>query len=920
MAIRGFDLRSFGGDGKLALGPEGLVLIERPPGPAPGAQAQPAEESNAEVAIRFLRAGTLLIVCFQGLFLTMHARLLGAGFTRYLLVLHLISVGCGGVGFLITYSAFARRHWRLIGFCVSSVVVICASLITSAAGERDFLTYEMVLVLTGTGAFLPWEPGWQWAFTAVTFSAYAPAAGLHLTDLPVAVGWLTVLTSAGIGHVAVAINTGSRRRIAGLFDKLAHEGARRETAIAELERTHIRLAQSETKLRRVFEASQDTVCINSMVDGRYIDISKESLIGGELGFKRDEALGSSSRALRVWANEEQRERFVSQLRLDGAVSHFEADFRLKDGSVRPCVISGSIVELDAEPCVLTVTSDVSKLKQTERELIEAREAALEASRAKSEFLSSMSHEIRTPMNAILGMADLLAETRLGQEQRKYLDIMANNGAALVRLINDILDLAKIESGRLHLDESEFDLDELVGQLAETLRLRAHEKGLELAVRILPEVPLALIGDQLRLRQVLINLVGNALKFTEHGEVVLTVEKDPEAAEPGALRFVVRDTGIGIAAQSLDKIFDSFTQADSSTTRKYGGSGLGLAIAKRLVELMGGRLWAESRPGAGSSFFFTARFAVQSARAPIQAGSAVTLEGLRVLVVDDNATNRLILREILSRRGAAVVEADGGESALREWNDAQARGTPHQLVLLDCRMPAMDGFTVAERLKSQTRGAEPIILMLTSDDLHPQLQRMRELGLRAYVIKPVTSSELLRAIAAAMGLGAAKEKSAPAQSKQPKLPAAARPLNILLAEDSPDNRLLIKQYLKNLPYRVDTAHNGEVAVGKFVNGRYDLVLMDIQMPVMDGYTAVRKIRQWEREQQHAPTPIVALTASALERDVRNCIEAGCDVHLSKPLKKARLLLTIDEVTADLSNGGDGRRESGIVPALAEARSS
>ena len=909
MAIRGSGLPSFGGNDKFALGRAGLVPIGRP---GPGAQAQPAEESNVQVAIQFLRAGTLLIVVFQGLFFAMHARLLGASFTRYLFVFHLLSVACGCVGFLITYSALVRRHWRPIAFCVSSTTVICATLITSVTGEHDFLTYEMVLVLTGTGAFLPWEPAWQWAFTVVALVAYAPVAGIRVADLPVAVGWLTLLTSAGIGHVAVALNTGNRRRTDQMFDKLKQEGARRETAVAELERTHSQLAQSETKLRRVFEASQDTVCINSLVDGRYIDISKDSLLGGDQCYRRDEALGSNSQVLRVWASEEQRERFASQLRRDGAVNNFEADFRLKDASVRPCIISGSIVELDGEPCVLTVTSDVSKLKQTERELIEAREAALAASQAKSEFLSSMSHEIRTPMNAILGMADLIGETKLGREQRKYLDIMTNNGNALVHLINDILDLAKIESGRLHLDESEFDLEELVEQLADTLRLRAHEKGLELAVRILPEAPLGLIGDQLRLRQVLINLVGNALKFTEHGEVVLTVENDPEAHEPGALRFVVRDTGIGIAAQSLDKIFDSFTQADSSTTRKYGGSGLGLAIGKRLVELMGGRLWAESQPDAGSSFSFTARFGVQTARSPIQANRAVTLEGLRVLVVDDNATNRLILTEILSRRGASVVEADGGESALREWKAAEARGLPHQLVLLDCRMPTMDGFKVAERLRNESGGAEPIILMLTSDDLHPKLQRMRELGLKAYVIKPVTSSELLRAIVAAMGAGGAQEKSQPAQSQKLQKPVAARPLNILLAEDSPDNRLLIKQYLKSLPYQIDAAPNGEVAVEKFVNGRYDLVLMDIQMPVMDGYSAVRKIRHWEREQQRVATPIVALTASALERDVRNCLEAGCNVHLSKPVKKARLLLTIDEMTANCSTGADGPQESDARP--------
>ena len=315
MAIRGSSLPSFGGNDKFALGRDGLVLIGKP---RPDAQAQPAEEPNAEVAIQFMRAGALLIVVFQGLFFAMHARLLGASFTRYLFLLHLISVGSGCAGFLATYSSLVRRHWRLLAFCMSSAVVICASLVTSAAHERDFLTYEMVLFLTGTGAFLPCEPAWQWGFTAVTLGAYAPAAGLNLSDLPAVVGWLTLLTSAGIGHVAVTLNRGNWRRIAQMFDKLKQEGARRETAIAELERTHSQLAQSETKLRRVFEASQDTVCINSMVDGRYIDISKDSLLGGDLGYQRDEALGSTSRVLRVWASEEQRERFSSQLRRDGA--------------------------------------------------------------------------------------------------------------------------------------------------------------------------------------------------------------------------------------------------------------------------------------------------------------------------------------------------------------------------------------------------------------------------------------------------------------------------------------------------------------------------------------------------------------------------------------------------------------------------
>jgi two-component system, sensor histidine kinase and response regulator len=527
-------------------------------------------------------------------------------------------------------------------------------------------------------------------------------------------------------------------------------------------------------------------------------------------------------------------------------------------------------------------------------LITANHSALAASRAKSEFLSSMSHEIRTPMNAILGMADLLAETQVTPEQKRFVTSMISNGNALLNLINGILDLARIESGRLNLEETDFDLEELIEHVAETLSLRANEKGLELTSRILPGVPPRLVGDTLRLRQVLINLVGNAIKFTEQGEVAVTVGSSPLPDGAVELRFCVRDTGIGIAPDQLDPIFHSFTQADSSTTRRYGGSGLGLTIASRLVELMGGRISVSSAAGAGSTFEFVARLPIADGPG-VAAEKLPYLRGVRVLVVDDNATNRLILRELVSAQGAEVDEASTGIEALAEAERARTEDRPYRLVLLDYRMPEMDGFQVARQLKRQAGAAQPVILMLSSEDLNRTLATLREIGIDLYVVKPVRHAELLRAIALAMGR-AAVEVKAVAPSSNGITADAVRPLKILLAEDSPDNRLLIEAYLRNLPYEVDTADNGQVAVAKFVKGKYDVVLMDVQMPVMDGYTAVRRIRAWERERGCAPTPIAALTASALEEDVRNSVAAGCTAHLSKPIKKSRLLAALRDLSA------------------------
>jgi len=731
--------------------------------------------------------------------------------------------------------------------------------------------------------------GWKKSLSAVVMGAAVPV--MHYTGMAAA----SFRSSLIPGDLSHALNISALGTIGIIVVTFMVLGLTILTALADrrFSAQALELESSEKRSRQILETSFDAF-VEMDSNGRIIDwnVQAEKI----LGWPRAEVLGRILSETVIPAH--QRDLYEEEVRLllvsrQGTAlnKRFEVTAVCNDRREIPSEITISVLRREDSHHFAAFVRDLSERKRFEQDLREAKEAAEGANQAKSAFLATMSHEIRTPMNGILGMTELVLDTDLSTEQREHLGLVRLSAESLLSIINDILDFSKIEAGKLELEFIPFDLRESLGETMKALSFRAHQKGIELIYDVLPEVPEALLGDPGRVRQILINLVGNAIKFTERGEIVVTVDEQPEAPNMTRLHFAVRDTGVGVPVEKQESIFEAFSQADGSMTRKYGGTGLGLTICKRLAELMEGRIWMESQPGQGSTFHFVIRVGIQDTPAarsvPVQ---PERLRDMHVLIVDDNFTNRRVLEGMLTRWGMRPTAVEGGRAGLQALQVAKSTGHPFPLILLDGQMPEMDGFTLAELIRKDPSLVGATIMMLTSAGHAGDAARCRELGISAYLVKPIRQGELLEGICALLEKKPENKKEILVTKHS--LRENRKRHHILLVEDNLVNQKLAMRLLEKRGFEVAVAGDGRVALDRLEKESFDLVLMDVQMPIMDGFEATTAIREKEKSTLRY-IPIIAMTAHALKGDEERCIAAGMDAYVSKPIRTNELFAIIEK---------------------------